>query len=200
MRTVLLALLLMTQQQAAAENDPKIVTLSCDGTVTDKTSSAPIPTDINHDPKPIEKMGVVVNLNERTVSFQGWTVPISIADAATINFNGEEIGAVGQIAAKQGLTHRIDGILDRVTGHMAADTMTYETKKLSDPNSSIVRAHYDVLCKATTQARIERAIKAAKKQGMHVILRPDGTMILEKASDDPQDDPDGENEKSEVVL
>ena len=51
-----------------------------------------------------------------------------------------------------------------------------------------------------TQARIERATKAAKKQGMRVILRPDGTIILEKALDDPQDDPDRQNEKSEVVL
>ena len=51
-----------------------------------------------------------------------------------------------------------------------------------------------------TQARIERAIKAAKKQGMRVILRLDGTMILEKAPDDPQNDPDRQDEKSEVVL
>jgi len=50
-----------------------------------------------------------------------------------------------------------------------------------------------------TQARIERAIKAAKKQGMRVILRPDGTMILEKAPDDPQDDPDHQK-KSDIVL
>jgi 1-acyl-sn-glycerol-3-phosphate acyltransferase len=49
-----------------------------------------------------------------------------------------------------------------------------------------------------TQARIERAIKAAKKQGMRVILRPDGTIVLEKIN--PQDDPDRQNEKSEVVL
>jgi hypothetical protein len=51
-----------------------------------------------------------------------------------------------------------------------------------------------------TQARMERAIKAAKKLGMRVILRPDGTMILEKAPDDPQNDPDHHEEKSEVVL
>jgi hypothetical protein len=36
--------------------------------------------------------------------------------------------------------------------------------------------------------------------GMRVILRPDGTMILEKAQDDPQNDPDRQEEKSEVVL
>ncbi len=50
-----------------------------------------------------------------------------------------------------------------------------------------------------TQARIERVIKAAKKQGMRVILRPDGTIILE-APDDPQNDPNRQEEKSEVVL
>ena len=51
-----------------------------------------------------------------------------------------------------------------------------------------------------TQARIERAIKAAKKLGMRVILRPDGTMILEKPPDDPQNDPNSQDEKSEIVL
>ena len=51
-----------------------------------------------------------------------------------------------------------------------------------------------------TQARIERAIKAAKKHGMRIILRPDGTMVLEKSQDRPQDDRDRENKKSEVVL
>jgi hypothetical protein len=51
-----------------------------------------------------------------------------------------------------------------------------------------------------TQARIERAIKAAKKQGMRVILQPDGAMILEKAPDDPQNDLGRQDEKSEIVL
>jgi hypothetical protein len=51
-----------------------------------------------------------------------------------------------------------------------------------------------------SQARIERAIKAAKKQGMLVILRPDGTMILEKDPGDPQNDPNRQDEKSEIVL
>ena len=51
-----------------------------------------------------------------------------------------------------------------------------------------------------TQARIERAIKAAKKHGMSVVLRPDGTIILEKAPDDSQNYPDRQNETSEAVL
>jgi hypothetical protein len=144
---VLLPLVLSGGHARAA--DPTVITLSCDGSVTDKSSPPTLPTD--RDPKPIEKMGVVVNLNERTVSFQGWVVPISIADAAAINFNGEQIGPVGQIARKEGYTTRIDGILDRVTGHMALSTMTYRTKELSDPNSVITRDYFDVLCKAANR-------------------------------------------------
>jgi hypothetical protein len=131
--------------------DPTVVTLSCDGTVTDTTTSVAIPTDIDHQPKPIEKMGVIVNLNEGTVSFSSYVAPISNADAATVNFNGQEIGPLAQIAKKAGKTFKIDGMLDRVTGHMAADIMTYETKQLSDPNSIIIKGHYDVLCKATNR-------------------------------------------------
>jgi hypothetical protein len=108
--------------------DPKIITLSCDGTLTDTT----------HQPKPIEKVGVVANLNERTVSFMGWVAPINNVDAAGINFNGKPVGG------PEGDTQRIDGYLDRVTGHMIADTTT---SSLNSP----IRDHYDVLCKVTNR-------------------------------------------------
>jgi hypothetical protein len=104
--------------------EPTVITLSCDGTLTDTT----------HQPKPIEKMGVVANLNERTVSFMGWVAPIVNVDAAGINFDGKPVGGV--------FPQRIDGYLDRVTGHMIADTTT---STLNSP----IRDHYDVLCKAT---------------------------------------------------
>jgi hypothetical protein len=96
-------------------------------------------------------MGVVANLNVRTVSFMGFVAPIINVDAASINFNGEQIGPVGKIANEAGNTVRIDGILDRVTGHMAADITTYPTLKLSDPNTVFTTDHYDVLCKATNR-------------------------------------------------
>ena len=145
--TILLVLLFIGGQHARAV-EPKVIILSCDGTVTD-TSSTSLPID--RQPKPVKKMGVVANLNERTVSFMGWVAPINLLDAASIQFGGGEIGPGAQIAAKAGYTQRIDGILDRVTGHMEADTMTYETKKLSDLSSSITKDHYDVLCKATNR-------------------------------------------------
>jgi hypothetical protein len=50
----------MAEQEARAE--PKVITLSCDRAVTDTTLS------IDRQPQPIEKMGMVANLNERTVT------------------------------------------------------------------------------------------------------------------------------------
>ena len=69
LRPTLLALLLMAGQQARAA-DPAVITLSCNGKITDS------------EPKPVEKMGVVANLKERTVSFMGFIAPISTVDAA----------------------------------------------------------------------------------------------------------------------
>ena len=96
-------------------------------------------------------MGVVANLNERTVSFMGFIAPIILFDESVISFNGDQIGRLAQIASETGLSTRIDGILDRVTGHMTADIWTHS--KGSDPASllSDVRNHYDVLCKATSR-------------------------------------------------
>jgi hypothetical protein len=146
LRPTLLALLLMAGQQARAA-DPAVITLSCDGKITDTSGLS-----VGHDLKPVEKMGIVANLNERTVSFMGFIASISTVDAAAINFNGEQLGPAGQIASEVGLKMRIDGILDRVTGHMVADVWTYK-KGADDPASLLgdVTNHYDVLCKATNR-------------------------------------------------
>jgi hypothetical protein len=144
---VLLVLLFMAGQHARAA-DPMVITLSCDGTVTD-TSSTSLPID--RQPKPVEKMGVVANLNERSVSFMNFVAPIASVDAASISFNGEGSGQAAQIGSNAGYTTRIDGLLDRVTGHMGADIMIYGKKQLSDPNSILTREHFDVLCKATNR-------------------------------------------------
>jgi hypothetical protein len=145
-RPILIALLLMTGQPARAAG-PTVVTLSCNGTITDKSSTS-LPTE---EPKPIQKMGVVANLHERTVSFMGFVAPIVLVDASVISFNGEQLGDAAQIARKDGLTQRIDGILDRVTGHMVAYVWTYK-KGADDPASPLSDANqYDVLCKATNR-------------------------------------------------
>jgi hypothetical protein len=127
---VLLARLLMAQQQAAAENDPKIVTLSCDGIV--KLESKPEPT---------EKMGVVVNLEEKTVSFEGWVARIGYVDAALIQFGGKQLGQ--QI---KGADITINGEIDRVTGRMTASTTISYSPTTPDTNGT-----FDMNCKATNR-------------------------------------------------
>ena len=96
---------------AAAE--PTVITLSCDGTITDKTT---IPLQL----KPIERMDVVVDLDEQTVSFQAYIAPINDVDPASISFGGEQIDLVLAPEAKV-ITTNIRGMFDRVTGHNARD-------------------------------------------------------------------------------
>jgi hypothetical protein len=99
--------------------EPTIITLSCDGKLTDAKVS---------DEKPINKMGIVVNLAERTVSFSGYVVGIEKVDAANISFGGQY--------RYSGVDISVHGDIDRVTG--AASIMTYTTATASN---------YDLLCK-----------------------------------------------------
>jgi hypothetical protein len=122
----------------AAENEPKVVTLSCDGTSTDQLKI------LGDRQQPMEKMGVVVDLDKRTVSFLGYVARITDVDAANIRFGGEQASD----KPKYGYSISTSGSIDRVTGHMDVTTTTADpTKKPYDPNAVI--SHYEVLCKAT---------------------------------------------------
>ncbi|MGA7231355.1 MAG: hypothetical protein WBX95_10570 [Xanthobacteraceae bacterium] len=127
-------LLVLGGHARAAENEPKVITLSCDGTLT-PTYGANKPEA----PQPLQKTGVVVNLDEQTVFFLGYVVPIDEVDEASINFGGMQIVDYGfRIAVK--------GNIDRVTGRMDATTVLSDPTKLPDPNTATIR--YDVVCKA----------------------------------------------------
>jgi hypothetical protein len=132
---VLLPVLTMAGPHALAENEPKVITLSCDGTVNQTGRSKPEPT---------EKMGVVVNLGEQTVSFEGWVARIEYVDAALIEFGGKQLGQ--QV---KGMEATISGEIDRVTGRMTASTT------ISDPDlthsSSDINATFNMHCKATNR-------------------------------------------------
>jgi hypothetical protein len=142
------ALLAITQAQAQQIDRPakrgraaetKVIAMSCDGTLTDTSHGDP-----HGKQEPMQKMGVVVNLNERTVSFLGYVARINDVNAANIKFGGPQIGG-----HHEGFDISIMGSVDRVTGHMDATTTTLDpTKKPSDPNAVTFR--YDVLCKMTT--------------------------------------------------
>ena len=72
----LLPLVLLSHARAA-ENEGNVIALSCEGTLT-RTYGANQPAD----PEPFQKTSVVVNLDEQTVFFLGYVVPIESVDEA----------------------------------------------------------------------------------------------------------------------
>jgi hypothetical protein len=122
----LLCLVLAGAYAQAAE--PTLITLSCDGTLTGRIGAKT--------PEPVQQMGVIVDLDKRTVSWLGYVAGVGNVDTANINFGGRQSVGYYNIF--------IRGNINRVTGHMDAVTITSDpTKKPYDPNSSIF--HYDVL-------------------------------------------------------
>jgi len=120
---MVLAGVLAWQQAQAAE--ATVITLSCNGNVTDGKS-------VDAKPDPVNKLGVVVNFAEQNVSFAGYVVPISRVDAANVTFEGEVKG----VAFGLSLSTTVSGMVDRVTGAMTATTQTQSTM-----------LNWDLLCK-----------------------------------------------------
>jgi hypothetical protein len=136
-KTTALALLplFLGAHARAAENEPRLITLSCDGTLT-PTYGANDPEA----PQPLQRSSVIVNLDEQTVFFLGYVAPIHDVDEASINFGGKQI-------VDYGFSVAIMGNIDRVTGRMDTTTVLSDPTEQPDPNSAMV--HYDVICKAT---------------------------------------------------
>jgi hypothetical protein len=125
----LLPLVLLGHARAA---EGKLITLSCEGTLT-RTYDANKPAD----PEPLQKTGVVVNLDEQTVFFLGYVVPIESVDDASINFGARQI-------VDYGFSIGITGHIDRASGHMTITTVTFDPTTPNDPN--IVALRYDMIC------------------------------------------------------
>jgi hypothetical protein len=114
---------------ATAENEPQVITLACDGTL----SRANKPTN----PEALQKASVVVNLDEQTVFFLGYVVPIESVDEASINLAGTQI-------VDYGFSVSIRGHIDRASGRMDVTTMTLDPTKPNDPDIATLR--YDMAC------------------------------------------------------
>jgi hypothetical protein len=138
-KTAALALLplVLGGHAQAAENEGKLITLSCDGTLT-RAYGANKPAD----PEPLQKTGAVVNLDEQTVFFLGYVVPIESVDEASINFGARQIVDYGFIIG-------ITGHFERASGRMDVTTVTLDPTKPNDPDIAALR--YDVVC-ATNNA------------------------------------------------
>jgi copper chaperone CopZ len=115
---LLLSLVVVAHAQA---REPPVITLSCDGTVK---------TNVGNNEgqrKAINKVGVVVDLAEQTVSFAGYVAHIENVDAAAVFFGGGEDHAMGDI--------------DRASGVMSATTV-----------KGNLAASYELFCKPVTRS------------------------------------------------
>jgi hypothetical protein len=113
-------------------DEPKVIALSCEGTLT-PTYGANKPEA----PQPLQKTGVVVNLDEQTVFFLGYVAPIYDVDGVSINFGGRQI-------VDYGFSITIRGNIDRISGRMDTTTVLSDPTKQPDPDAATV--HYDVAC------------------------------------------------------
>src|SRR5215467_6755399 len=130
-----LLLLVLGGHARAAENEPNMITLSCDGMLT-ATYGANKPEA----PKPLQETGLVVNLDEQTVFFLGYVIPIESVGEASIKFGGMQTVDYGFAVA-------ITGNIDRASGRMGA------TVVLSDPTqqpTDTATIRYDVVCKPSS--------------------------------------------------
>jgi hypothetical protein len=127
----LLPPLVLGSHAQTIDNEPKVITLSCDGTLTG-TYGADKPKNMEAS----QKISVVVDLDDQTVFFLGYVVPIYDVDQASINFGGKQM-------VDYGFSIIIRGHIDRASGRMEVTTMT---TKPDDP--SIATLRYDVGCEA----------------------------------------------------
>jgi hypothetical protein len=108
MRWVYLAFLAALPSFAAQAQEPTSITLWCQGTRM-------VPGDSM--PDPITGGEMIVNLQERTVNFNSFHVPIERADGALVLFHGE------QRTSFEGLRLTVDGSIDLVSGGVS---LTFE--------------------------------------------------------------------------
>ena len=99
--------------------EPTVINLSCDGTLTGTYG-----TDKPKSMEASQKISVVVDLDDQTVFFLGYVVPIYDVDQASINFGGRQ-------AVDYGFSIIIRGHIDRASGRMELTTVT---TKPDDPN------------------------------------------------------------------
>jgi hypothetical protein len=130
-RSAALALLPLVIGHARSD-EPKVITLSCEGTLTPRYGA-----NKPEAPQPLQKTSVVVNLDEQTVFFLGYVAPIYDVDGASIDFGGRQV-------VDYGFSITIRGNIDRISGRMDATTVLSDPTKQPDPNTATV--HYDVAC------------------------------------------------------
>jgi hypothetical protein len=132
--SALLPLLIGGHAQTAEDNEPTVITLSCDGALTRKSD-----TNKPMDMQELQKTLMVVNRDDHTVFFLGYVVPLSNFDQVNIDFGGTQL-------LDYGFSMSISGHIDRASGRMDVTTVTLDPTKSDDPRIATLR--YDLACEA----------------------------------------------------
>lgn len=99
----------------AAESEGKVITLSCDGTLARAYGA-----NQSAGQEQLQKTSAVVNLDEQTVFFLGYVVPIESIDEASIKFGARQTVDFGFVIS-------ITGQIDRRSGKM---TLTFKAPSI----------------------------------------------------------------------
>jgi hypothetical protein len=83
-------------------------------------------------------------VTDKTVSFNGYTVPIKQLDPALIYFSNALSG--GRKNA-YGITDYVDGLLDRVTGALSASV----TSLLGSNDKTATSQQWEIICRPTSR-------------------------------------------------
>ncbi len=128
--------LVLVGRARAIDNEGTVITLSCDGMLT--------PTYADNrpaNPQPLQKAAVIADLNEQTVFFLGYTVPIESVDEASIKFGARQNIDYGFIV-------EISGNIDRSTNQVNATLVMLDPTQPRDPVTATIR--YGMVCKPSS--------------------------------------------------
>ena len=114
MRAVYLGLLAALSLVPVQGQQPTSITLSCNGTSKLMTASD------DAKPDPVTNVGMIVNFQERTVTFNSYRIPIERADSTMVLFHGEQAMSYAGTKLKP---VTVDGSVDRVTGAASVEFM-----------------------------------------------------------------------------
>jgi hypothetical protein len=88
----------------AQDQQPATITASCNGTSKYMVAAE------DAKPDPITNLGIIVNLADRSVSFEGYRVPIEKTDSTLVSFHGEQALTYG---GRKLRPITVDGSIDR---------------------------------------------------------------------------------------
>jgi hypothetical protein len=132
-KSAALALLPIVLIADGRTDERNVITWSCEGMLTPIYGA-----NRPEAPQRLQKTDVIINLDEQTVFFMGYLIPIERVNEASINFGGRQV-------VDYDFNVAIRGNIDRTTGRMDATTVLSDPTKQPEPATATV--HYEVICK-----------------------------------------------------